>query len=516
MSDGTIGQHLRDLPEDHATTAWAWHLGLLAAALALLGACFAADIGAAVNVWWAYPAYSHCFLILPITLWLIWEKRDSLKGELPTFSPLALAASIPILLLWSVGEFASITEARQFACVGLAECFIVALLGWRIFRKIAFPCLYLLFLVPTGQYLIPALQDVTAKFVEWGLNAAAIPYFRDGLVFELVNGRYEIAEACAGLRFLIATVALGVLFAYLSYRKPAKIVLFLLSCLIFPVIGNGIRALLTVMVANYTNNRVAAGFDHIVYGWVFAVAIIMVILFVGSKFRDPEAETPPASLVRAARRFSAGGLAGALGGIAATLAFVALVSRYAAAETPAPDLARLEQAVTAPGWTRQAPSPDWHVDFSLPSAQVERAFARSGAPVDLSVSYYARGIKSASMLASNRYAWQSNIWHPIRHQERRMGAMKLDEYVISNGSAQRLVWMSYWIDGDFTVSTPLIRLLELRSGAIHGHSAILVLTTPVDGPEDAARARLEALLGSLGDVSAGLMRAGQAGAAANR
>ncbi len=68
------------------------------------------------------------------------------------------------------------------------EVSILAILGRGIFTRISFACLYLFFLVPTGQYLIPPLQALTAKFVELGLNLFAIPYYRDGLVFELVNG----------------------------------------------------------------------------------------------------------------------------------------------------------------------------------------------------------------------------------------------------------------------------------------------------------------------------------------
>src|SRR4029077_13858668 len=118
--------------------------------------------------------------------------------------------------------------------IALVEVFALACLGWPVYRKLALPFLYLFFLVPTGQYLIPPLQNITARFVEVGLNAFSIPFYRDGLVFDLVNGRYEIAEACAGLRFLVATVALGVLFAHLMFRKWWKIGFFLTACLVVP------------------------------------------------------------------------------------------------------------------------------------------------------------------------------------------------------------------------------------------------------------------------------------------
>ena len=295
MSANTVaGNDIKPLPAA-ALDAWKAHLAALSAVILALGVLFFADINAAVQVWWNYPAYSHCFLIIPISAWLIWERRALLLADTPACKPGGAGAALPFAALWLIGGFGSVTEFRQFALVGMAEVFCIAILGWHIFRKISFALLYLLFLVPTGQYLIPPLQEITAKFVEVGLSAFSIPFFRDGLIFELVNGRYEIAEACAGLRFLVATVALGALFAHLMYRRPLKIAVFLAACCIVPVIGNGIRALLTVMVANYSNNEIAVGFDHIVYGWVFAVTIIFIILYVGSRFRDPEADMPPPS-----------------------------------------------------------------------------------------------------------------------------------------------------------------------------------------------------------------------------
>ena len=517
MSDGAIHPVPEKILGSEAAAAWTWHLGALALSLALLGLLFASDIQAAASVWWVYPAYSHCFLILPISAWLIWEKRDALKCEVPSSSPLLLLAALPVLLFWALGKFASITEARQFAMIGFVEIFIAAILGWAVFRKIAFACLYLVFLVPTGQYLIPYLQDITAKFVEVGLNALSIPFYREGTVFDLVNGRYEIAEACAGLRFLVATVALGVLYAHLSFRKTRKILIFLAACFIVPVIGNGIRALLTVMVANYTNNKVAVGFDHIVYGWVFAVCIIMLLLYIGSKYADPEtahAAVPASSTARS--RSTA--LASAAGGVTLTLVLLLAISKYAAADTGTVDARNLQSALAGTGWTETAPSPEWHVQFSQPSGALASAFAPAagGAPVDIDIHYYDRGARSASMLASLNFSWQDRIWHPISHQTVRTQAgaspVAMDETIIAAGNIKRLVWTGYWIDGSFVAASPLVRLLEFRSGVMHGHSAIIALSTAIDGPEDQARARLTQFLASRANLAAGLARAGAAAA----
>jgi len=514
MSTNTIaGNAVGSLPAS-GLAVWRAHLAVLAVVLAALGLALSADVNSAVNVWWNYPAYSHCYLIIPISAWLIWEKRASLLSDTPAPSPAALAWAIPFAALWLVGRFASITEFRQYALVGLAEVFIIAILGWHIFRRISFACLYLFFLVPTGQYLIPPLQEITARFVEHGLTLFGVNFYRDGLIFDLVNGRYEIAEACAGLRFLVATVALGALFAHMMYRRPYKIAVFMLACFIVPVIGNGIRALLTVMVANYTDNRVAAGFDHIVYGWVFAVAIIFGVMYVGSRFRDPEADAPAPPGVLRGLHYPAL-LATALGALAILSlgpAAAALSDRQPYGVNPA----ALDSLASLPGWSHRDVADDWQVAFEPSALQLRTGYARDGAPsqpaVDIDIRYYVRKRGTASLMSARNHPWILSVWHPLEEHslDRRMNgdAVPLHEAIVDFDGTRRLVWYTYWIDGRFTISSLLVRLLEFKAGISHGHSAVIALSTPINASDDAARARLQALLAAIPDLSGSLRKAG--------
>ena len=106
-------------------------------------------------------------------------------------------------------------------------------------------------------------------------------------LIQLSNGDYEVAEACAGLRFLIATIVVSVLFAHLTYRKWHKIVIYLTASLVVPPIANGFRALGIVLLAHWSDNRIAHGADHIIYGWGFLVAILTVLMIIGMRYADP-------------------------------------------------------------------------------------------------------------------------------------------------------------------------------------------------------------------------------------
>src|SRR5436190_12945447 len=98
-----------------AAKAWLRHGLALAALLCLTLLAFRSSVAAALTVWWVSPTYSHCFLIIPIVLWLIWEKRAVLATLSPSLTPQALLVMPVLTLVWWMGELAAINEVQQYA-----------------------------------------------------------------------------------------------------------------------------------------------------------------------------------------------------------------------------------------------------------------------------------------------------------------------------------------------------------------------------------------------------------------
>src|SRR3954469_9012992 len=108
------------LPETRSATARAWvrHGTALGVLLLATLAAFHNSVEAAVKVWWVSPTYSHCFLIVPIVLWLLWEKRAALAMTAPNLLPQALLVMPVLGLMWWMGQLAAINEVQQYAIVG--------------------------------------------------------------------------------------------------------------------------------------------------------------------------------------------------------------------------------------------------------------------------------------------------------------------------------------------------------------------------------------------------------------
>lgn len=258
----------------------------------LLAAAFHQEAGAAVRTWMQSTAYNHCVLVIPIAAFLLWERRSDIAGLTAKPAPWPALLGVPVALAWMVAERLGIMEGRQLAAVSFAELLFLAALGWRAWRAVAGPLLYLYFLVPFGAFLTPLLQDVTTFFIRHGLALLGIPAFIDGYLIEIPQGTFLVAEACAGLRFLIASIAFGCLYALMMYRSPLRRGVFVGVSVVVPIVANGFRGLGIVCLGYLLNSAQAAAADHVIYGWVFFSVVILLLIVLGLPFRQ-DGPAPP-------------------------------------------------------------------------------------------------------------------------------------------------------------------------------------------------------------------------------
>ncbi len=254
--------------------------------LGLLGLAFHQEVAAAVSVWSVSTAYNHCFLVLPIAAWLVWERRERVAAVAVRPLPWAVLLAAPLTAAWLVAERLGIMEGRQFVALACAELLALTVLGWAMVRAFAAPLTYLVFLVPFGAFLTAPLQGFTAGFVVRGLNLLHIANYSDGYTIEIPEGVFYVAEACAGLRFLIAAVAFGVLYAFTLYHGLLRRVAFVAACVVLAVLANGVRALGIVAAGHWVGSAEAAAADHIIYGWLFFSLVLLLLIVAGLPFRQ--------------------------------------------------------------------------------------------------------------------------------------------------------------------------------------------------------------------------------------
>ncbi len=330
------------MPPEPAVGPWRGAMLQLAGAWAALVFLFASDWQAMADQWWNSSTYNHILLVPAITGWLIWLRVPQLWRLAPsTWWPGLIAVAVACLI-WVLGAFAAFSLLRQIGAVALLPASALLVLGPRVCAGLIFPLGYLAFLVPFGDELVPPLQTITAKLTIVLTHLSGIPAQVNGVFIDTPAGLFEVAEACSGVKFLIAMVALGALVAnvcFVSWKRRAG---FLALAIAAPILANGVRAWGTIYVAQYKGAAYAGGVDHIIYGWVFFAMVIALVLALSWRFFDRAVEdqmidaaalaaSPLLDRLEKARLHWVAALAGLLGLAVGGQAWAQLADRQSAA-----------------------------------------------------------------------------------------------------------------------------------------------------------------------------------------
>ncbi len=469
--------------------AWTGPLLALAVALAALLLAFFPTFQSMVGTWSRSDTFAHGFLIVPIVLFLVFLKRHELATVQPRPCFMAILPIVLLSLAWVMGDLVSVISVRQFAATLMIPALVWLVLGSQVTRLLQFPLAYLLFAVPFGEFLVPPMMDFTADFTVSMVQLSGIPIYRDGLLFELPSGRWSVVEACSGVRYLIASVALGTLYAYLIYRSFWRRIAFVGVAILVPIIANGLRAYMIVMIGHLSDMRLAAGVDHLIYGWIFFGVVIFLMFLIGTLWREDH--TPPPKPVPSTADRS-GGVSASAGAMAAVTALAVLLSvsgpLYAGWMNQR-DLGPVQGLgsgpVLPPGWLAapESENPTWEPQYQFSRASRTGKAVRNGEniPVGLHIQFYREQHRYGSMIG-----WLNTLGNRERDgwSVRRRGSAPVESFgtadrvLLQHPNGEQLVaWRWYWVGGRLTTIPHEVKAREALSRIVGGRddAALIVL-----------------------------------------
>lgn len=481
-------------------TAWRWPLGIAACGLLALLGIYHDTWVSLVDIWWRSQTFAHGFLIFPISIWLIWRRRQLLAEIAPKPDYRAAPLLVLLGLGWLVSRYTNVLILEQYAFIGMIPTLVWMLLGWPVVRELAFPLGFLLLAVPAGESLVYPMMEFTADFTVGMLRLTGLPVFREGTFFSIPSGDWSVVEGCSGLRYLIASMTLGLLYAYLSYRSIFRRLAFMVLAVIFPVIANGFRAYLIVMIAHLSDMKLALGIDHFIYGWVFFGLVMMLLFWLGSYWAETqggacaEVTRMAGNGTEADRRAFGSCVALALGISVLWPLHAARVEQLAEART-AP--IRLALPDVAGSWrTTETAATDWEPSYVGQGFSTKRFYTDGTDTVGLYLRVYRDQGQGAELINSR------NLLIPQKHPVWRMPEEKPVEIHL-NGKAvsvlqgrlqsareDLLTWRWNRIAKTHSSSDYLGKLLEAREklfGTLGDEAAIILATPYRETPETAKR-----------------------------
>jgi exosortase A len=484
-------------------SAWRLSIGIAAIGIVTLVGLFWDTAASAVKLWWERPTYNYAFLILPISAYLVWLKRDEVRAATPVGSFWGISVTAAFGLIWFVSDIAEINEGQHLAFVGMILGILLACLGWRTFKILSFPFLYLWLLVPTGTFLLPTLQQIATSISSETLRWFGIPVYTEGFFIEAPSGRYHVEPGCAGLNLILATAALAPLYAYLLFRSLWKRLVAVVLALLLAIITNGLRIAGIIALPYWGGPKFDIVDNHLLFGWALFALILSVAGYAGFFFSDHGESTASISKTKALVFHGNVAHSSQRVVVAGLLSLLTAATLFVLANGAMPD--RVSQSVDSsqaplevPGWLNVPPSADWSPVFSNADLQIRQSYARAGETADLFLAEYAHQAEGQKMIGNDNRIIDETQWTIVQKRRRMIDfgtkTIPFAELVAASGDERLYVWLFYWVDGTFTANPIVAKLLEVKAKLFFGDQRAVIVA--IATPEAAGRGDADRVLQS--------------------
>jgi exosortase A len=455
---------------DRSYGYWYAAASLVGAAIIACLFLFRQTVLLTLHTWQTSDTYSYGYLILPIVAYVLWDRRRRLHAVpvRPFWPALFLLAGSGFM--WLVANVADIRVGQQLAMICAVDSMVLLVVGWRAARTLAAPMIILFFTIPFGDGIVPKLQDLTAAVATGLLNLTHVPAVLEGRVITVPGMRWQVAEACSGARYLLSSAILGVVCASLIFRSWRRRAMLIVASIAVPVVANCLRAYGIIVLGYLSNNALAHGVDHIIYGWIFFLFCMLLVFGIAARHAEHPKEPDVLPLDSRPRSESIVRL-----GFAAVLGCAVLALPVQGASVlHARDNA---SAVTAPAGPKT--NQTWRLSPDFPTHWVSPALDSlaggadtyrhdSSEDTDRPVYLFLGASRSsARVLDSGERFLNLNYWTLLSEQSKTITVhgqlLRMRELKTQGPYRRRLIWMWCMVDGT-TANTELgVKLLQAKS-----------------------------------------------------
>lgn len=463
---------------------------------------------------WNTRTYSYGFLTLPVAGFLAWKDRK----QLAKLTPAPAFWVLPVIALsgfgWLLGDLTGTSFLEHFCFVSIIAVFIWGLVGRRVGNQLLFPLGFLMTGIPAGQQLIPLLQDFSAWFAVKLLGLTHIPVLLVGRIISVPYGKWEVAEACSGISYLIATLVVGFVYAGTMYRSWFRRACLLVASFIVPVLANGLRVYGIILLGYLAGGSRAADVDHVIGGFIFFSIVSISLMLVGSHWReaDPrissspeagDAESSPSDAVATPVPVPvpAGCLlrSGLFAGLAVLIAGLAPFSARFLFSSTHEEVSsdRMLLAVTQPWRTSDQNLYGWRPHLPGSTGENIQAYQAEDVVVKICVKSYGARQRGTKIVGSENRVYEPHEW--VRTGDSTVSVIfsghefRVHETSVHSAQASLLIWSWYSVDGRFTSSPLMVKMLLTRAWLTGSHrkSAAIVVATeqPFTGPQGTSTLR---------------------------
>ncbi|HMB45990.1 MAG TPA: exosortase [Candidatus Methanoperedens sp.] len=259
---------------------------LLIVFIGIIGVFYYNTIGWMIESWMYNEYYSHGFIVPIVSGYMIWNMRHVLATIEKKPSQGGLGIFMAGILLQLISGVWTIRFLSGLSLILTLAGVIIYVFGWDFMKKIKFPFLFLLFMIPFPFVdIIASPAQTFSAFASTNIaNIIGIPARLDGLVIAIPGGAFEVGITCSGINSIISLLTIGALFALILEGSRSMKFTILASAIPLAMAGNILRITSVLAVATVYGQTVALNYFHDFSSLLFFSISLMGLFLVGRCF----------------------------------------------------------------------------------------------------------------------------------------------------------------------------------------------------------------------------------------
>lgn len=234
------------------------------------------------NTLWQSEDQAHGPIILAVVLYIVWQKRDCLTGEMQG-QPWTITGWLLLLfglLLYVLGRSQGVLIFDIGSQLPVLVGILLITRGISAVRVLWFPLFFLVFMIPLPGMLVDVvtgpLKQQISELAEVTLYWAGYPIARSGVTLTIGQYQLLVADACSGLHSMFSLSAMGLLYLYImQYRSWIRNGVLIASLLPIAFVANTVRVIILVLVTYYFGDEAGQGFVHKFAGLLLFVVSLL-------------------------------------------------------------------------------------------------------------------------------------------------------------------------------------------------------------------------------------------------
>lgn len=483
---------LEKMKKDFRLTTPAPAIVVGASLLVLFTLLYWESINQLLKLWSTHDTYSHGLLVFFITIYLIVTLNKPLTRVRLKPAPLLLLPLSFIIFLWLLS---SLTDTQTIELTLLPLIFIfayISITGYQAARLLIPSLSYILIATPIWDILIPLFQSMAILVNEIALKLSGIPTYIKGTTVSIPAGTFDIEGGCAGIRYLIVTLALGGFYSLQNFKKLKPALILMTASLILPIIFNWIRIYIIIVIGHFTDMQSSLVHDHNNFGWFLYGISLIPLYFIAQRLTKKDSLAPPLlPVTHTNKAFPKAYILLPILLITSAPSFTLHLNKST------PDvLQKITAPVAADPWRGPIYNNEWKPDYKGASIEVNKLYigTREQPNISLHLFYYGQQSQDSELINE-----LNSIAAPktIKHKK----IINLNQYsiienlIIDNNSKKHLVWYWYFIDNTITSKPTIAKLLqskEIISGTIR--SSLLAIKVSCEASCNSERKSLQLFL----------------------